>query len=146
MIVFIGYALIALIVAGLLFYAVLALLPDGLGVKPEADRRPFVLPDDRRMTPTDLDRVRIPVALRGYRFAETDDLIDRLTAEIVVRDEEIARLRKLDVAQVGGPYRPRPEAATRGFAVSDYPTDGSEPADSVALPDDTGGETHRTDG
>jgi hypothetical protein len=57
------------------------------------------------MQPDDLDRVRIPVSLRGYRFAETDDLIDRLAAEIVVRDEEIARLRK---AGPGSFERPRP--------------------------------------
>lgn len=99
MTVFIGYALLALIVAGLLFYAVVALLPDGPGLKAEADQRPFELPEDRRMVRADLDRVRIPVSLRGYRFAETDDLIDRLAAELVVRDEEIARLRSLPAHQ-----------------------------------------------
>ncbi|MDQ1719729.1 MAG: hypothetical protein QOE71_3029 [Pseudonocardiales bacterium] len=96
MTVFIGYALIALIVAAILFYAVVALLPEGVSFKPQADRRPFELPTDRRMVREDLDVVRIPVSLRGYRFAETDDLIDRLAAEIVVRDEEIARLRQAD--------------------------------------------------
>jgi hypothetical protein len=104
--VFIGYALIGLIVAGLLFYGVIALLPGGLGLKPERDRPPFELPSDRRMVRADLDRLRIPVTLRGYRFAETDDLIDRLAAELVVRDEEIARLRALDVKNFSGPARP----------------------------------------
>jgi hypothetical protein len=89
----IGYTLIAVIVAALLFYAVIALLPDGLSIQPQRDQRPFELPQDRRMVSGDLDAVRIPVALRGYRFAETDELIDRLAAEIVVRDEELARLR-----------------------------------------------------
>jgi hypothetical protein len=89
----IGYTLIAVIVAALLFYAVVALLPDGLSIQPQRDQRPFELPQDRRMVSGDLDAVRIPVALRGYRFAETDELIDRLAAEIVVRDEELARLR-----------------------------------------------------
>jgi len=37
--------------------------------------------------------VRLPVALRGYRFAETDLLLDRLVEELRARDEEIARLR-----------------------------------------------------
>jgi hypothetical protein len=91
--VLLGYALIALIVAGVLFYAAVALLPAGLSLKSESDRRPFELPAGRLIERGDLERVRIPVALRGYRFAETDDLIDRLTAEIVVRDEEIARLK-----------------------------------------------------
>ena len=91
--VLLGYTLIALIVAGLLFYAVVALLPSGLTLRPQSDQRPFELPADRRMVAEDLTALRIPVALRGYRFAETDDLIDRLAAEILVRDEEIARLR-----------------------------------------------------
>lgn len=89
----IGYLLLALIVAALLFYAVVALLPNGLSLTPERDNRPFELPADRRMVREDLEQVRIPIGLRGYRFAETDELIDRLAAEIVVRDEEIARLR-----------------------------------------------------
>jgi hypothetical protein len=88
-----GYLLLALVVAAVLFYAVVALLPAGLSVPPQRDERPFELPADRRMRSGDLDRLRIPVSVRGYRFAETDDLIDRLAAEIVVRDEEIARLK-----------------------------------------------------
>ncbi|HST47109.1 DivIVA domain-containing protein [Jatrophihabitans sp.] len=88
-----GYLLLALVVAALVFYGVVAMLPGGLSLTPQRDNRPFELPVDRRMVPADLDRVRIPVSVRGYRFAETDDLIDRLAAEIVVRDEEIARLR-----------------------------------------------------
>ena len=88
-----GYLLLALVVAALVFYGVVALLPNGLALTPQRDNRPFELPADRRMVREDLDRVRIPVGVRGYRFAETDDLIDRLAAEIVVRDEEIARLR-----------------------------------------------------
>src|SRR6185312_1668111 len=56
--------------------------------------RPLELPVNRRMRLSDLDRIRIPVSLRGYRFAETDELIDRLAAEIQVRDEEIDRLKR----------------------------------------------------
>lgn len=89
----IGYLLLALVVAALLFYGVVALLPNGLSLTPQRDNPPFELPADRRMVREDLERVRIPIGLRGYRFAETDDLIDRLAAEIVVRDEELARLR-----------------------------------------------------
>ncbi|MBV9821376.1 MAG: hypothetical protein JO144_03965 [Actinobacteria bacterium] len=102
----IGYLLLALVVAALVFYGVVAMLPGGLSLTPQRDNRPFELPADRRMVPADLDRVRIPVSVRGYRFAETDDLIDRLAAEIVVRDEEIARLR----SRVGEPPVGRPGA------------------------------------
>jgi len=89
----IGYLLLALVVAAVLFYLVVALLPSGLTVTPIRDNRPMELPANRRMRLADLDRLRIPVSLRGYRFRETDELIDRLAAEIQVRDEEIARLR-----------------------------------------------------
>lgn len=90
----IGYLLLALVVAAVLFYLVVALLPSGLMVTPIRDNRPMELPANRRLRVSDLDRIRIPVSLRGYRFAETDELIDRLAAEIQVRDEEIERLRQ----------------------------------------------------
>jgi hypothetical protein len=90
----IGYLLLALVVAAVLFYLVVALLPGGLTVTPIRDNRPLELPANRRMRVADLDRIRIPVSLRGYRFAETDELIDRLAAEIQVRDEELDRLRQ----------------------------------------------------
>lgn len=111
MTVLFGYLLLTLVIAAVIFYAVVALLPSGLTVRPERDNRPFELPPDRRMQADDLERVRIPVSLRGYRFAETDDLIDRLAAEIVVRDEEIARLRKAVPASF---ERPRPSGARPG--------------------------------
>lgn len=114
-----GYLLLALVVAAVLFYLVVAFLPAGLNVRPIRDDRPLELPANRRMRLGDLDRVRIPVSVRGYRFAETDELIDRLAAEIVVRDEEIARLKQqgypLD-ADAGASVRaaaPEPEWAVR---------------------------------
>ena len=124
-----GYLLLALVVAALLFYGVVALLPRGLSLPPQRDNRPFELPADRRMARADLDRVRIPVGVRGYRFAETDDLIDRLAAEIVVRDEEIARLRsQAGVApdrpaaeQRSGEYRPA-EQRSGDSGAAEYPS------------------------
>jgi len=44
--------------------------------------------------------VRLPVALRGYRFAETDLLLDRLVEELRARDEEIAGLRGVPPVEV----------------------------------------------
>jgi hypothetical protein len=123
----IGYLLLALVVAAVLFYLVVALLPSGLTVTPIRDDRPLELPANRRMRVSDLDRIRIPVSLRGYRFRETDDLIDRLAAEIQVRDEEIDRLRQLGAPFAAGqrdqteferleqpdPTHPEPEWAVR---------------------------------
>lgn len=108
----IGYLLLALVVAAVLFYLVVALLPSGLMVTPIRDNRPMELPANRRLRISDLDRIRIPVSLRGYRFAETDELIDRLAAEIQLRDEEIERLRH--GAPAGSSWQPaEPEWAVR---------------------------------
>jgi len=119
----IGYLLLALVVAAVLFYLVVAFLPAGMSVSPARDDRPLELPANRRMRLADLDRVRIPVSVRGYRFAETDELIDRLAAEIVVRDEEIARLKQqgypLDADQSDQSGFRRPEPVEPEWAVRD---------------------------
>jgi DivIVA domain-containing protein len=41
----------------------------------------------------DVERVRFSPGLRGYRMDEVDDVLDRLTEELRLRDEEIAELR-----------------------------------------------------
>ncbi|MDP3893531.1 DivIVA domain-containing protein [Nocardioides sp.] len=50
-------------------------------VPAQHDRPDVVLPDDRPLGAEDLRRVRFPVALRGYRMADVDALLDRLAAE-----------------------------------------------------------------
>jgi len=88
------YGLLAVLLAGALFLLASKLLPAGEQIAPPLrDEPPWELPPERSMTPEDIDGVRLPVALRGYRFAETDLLLDRLAAELRVRDAEIARLR-----------------------------------------------------
>ena len=114
----IGYLLLALVVAAVLFYLVVALLPSGLTTTPIRDKRPLELPVNRRMRLSDLDRIRIPVSLRGYRFAETDELIDRLAAEIQVRDEEIERLKRRDAPLAG-----EQESPDGGPGTADWPND-----------------------
>jgi DivIVA domain-containing protein len=42
----------------------------------------------------ELERVRFSPALRGYRMDEVDDVLDRLTEELELREEEIAELRR----------------------------------------------------
>jgi DivIVA domain-containing protein len=88
------YGLLAIIVAGALFLVAVRFLPAGEQIAPSLrDEPPWDLPPDRTLQPDDIDSVRLPVALRGYRFAETDTLLDRLADEIRERDAEIARLR-----------------------------------------------------
>ncbi|MEU1196006.1 DivIVA domain-containing protein [Streptomyces sp. NPDC005813] len=50
------------------------------------------LPQDRPVNRTDVDALRFPVALRGYRMADVDDALVRLGAEISERDSRIADL------------------------------------------------------
>ena len=88
------YGLLAILLAGGLFLLASWLLPAGEQIAPPVrDDPPWELPVERPMGAEDVDGVRLPVALRGYRFAETDLLLDRLAAELRARDEEIARLR-----------------------------------------------------
>lgn len=61
---------------------------------PEAqpDRLVDPLPEDRPVDRTDVEELRLPLALRGYRMAEVDDALGRLGAELAERDARIAEL------------------------------------------------------
>lgn len=94
------YGLLAIGLAGVLFAVAVRFLPAGEQVAPPVrDEPPWELPADRAMRPEEVDAVRLPVALRGYRFAETDILLDRLADELRARDAEIARLRSGEQAE-----------------------------------------------
>lgn len=62
-------------------------LPDA-----EPDRIDDPLPLDRPVGPADVAAVQLPVAPRGYRMAEVDDVLDRLAAELAERDTRISEL------------------------------------------------------
>ena len=73
------YALLAVAVMAAVFFVVASLLPAGEQIAPPLpDERPWELPADRSLGADAVAAVRLPVALRGYRFAETDLLLDRL--------------------------------------------------------------------
>jgi DivIVA domain-containing protein len=88
------YGLLAIVAAAVLYVITVRFLPAGEQLAPSVrDELPWALPDDRRLRAEDVAGIRLPVALRGYRYAETDELLDRITEELRWRDEEIARLR-----------------------------------------------------
>lgn len=94
------YGVLAIALAGALFALAARFLPAGEQIAPPIrDEPPWELPADRALSPDEIETVRLPVALRGYRFTETDILLDRLALELRSRDEEIARLRN----QAGAP-------------------------------------------
>ncbi|UQX02843.1 DivIVA domain-containing protein [Streptomyces sp. RerS4] len=92
MIVF-WFLLIALVVV--VAAVTLAVIGGGSeAVLPEAepDRVADALPETRPVVRADIDALRLPVAPRGYRMAEVDDVLDRLAAELAERDARIAEL------------------------------------------------------
>jgi DivIVA domain-containing protein len=100
------YGLLAIVVIVVLYLITVRFLPAGEQIAPSVrDELPWTLPSDRQLRAEDVAGVRLPVALRGYRFAETDLLLDRIAEELRVRDEEIARLRA-GAAAAGPPQGP----------------------------------------
>ena len=90
------YGLLAIGLMGALFLLAVRVLPAGEQIAPPVRDEPvWTLPADRSITAADIEQLRLPVALRGYRFAETDDLLDRLVVELGRRDAELDRLRSI---------------------------------------------------
>ncbi|MBZ4015797.1 cell division protein DivIVA [Streptomyces purpurogeneiscleroticus] len=89
----------------------------------EPERLHDPLPADRPCTRADVEEVRLPPALRGYRMTDVDDVLDRLGAELAERDARIAELEAAlagaHAAAMGG----------RGPAADARPTTPGEGAD-----------------
>lgn len=59
----------------------------GEPLAPAYDDRPdAVVPGERALVAEDLRQVRFPLAFRGYRMAEVDELLSRLATEMEDRD------------------------------------------------------------
>lgn len=59
----------------------------------EPDRPPYPrLPKDRLVEPVDVNRLRFPLAFRGYRMGEVDQVLDRLAGELAERDRQVDAL------------------------------------------------------
>ncbi|MGK5630770.1 cell division protein DivIVA [Streptomyces sp. URMC 123] len=56
------------------------------------DRLDAPLPADRPVARADLEALRLPMTVRGYRMTDVDDVLGRLGAELAERDDRIARL------------------------------------------------------
>ncbi|MBT2443299.1 DivIVA domain-containing protein [Streptomyces sp. ISL-36] len=67
------------------------------------------LPMNRPVDRADVEALRLPVAPRGYRMADVDDVLGRLGAEIEERD---ARIAELQAALAGGRQEPDPSPRT----------------------------------
>ena len=123
MLTLVGFALLAIVLAAALFLLAAFVLPAGEQIAPPLRDEPLWEPPARPLSAADVAAARLPVALRGYRFAETDRLLDRLADELDRRDAEIARLRgredeqqeRLSWAPPSTPSpKPRPDADPDG--------------------------------
>ncbi|GAB2590267.1 hypothetical protein GCM10027168_24210 [Streptomyces capparidis] len=83
--------------------ALLVLGPGGGLPEAEPERPVYPLPPDRPVNRVDLDTLRLPMALRGYRMADVDDVLDRVAAELAMRDQRIAELEALLAAGAAAP-------------------------------------------
>lgn len=93
---------------------------DGLGA-PVANLPPVLLPD--APVPSDVDRLRFSLGLRGYRMDQVDQVLDRLRDELAARDARIAELEPAAATHDGG--SPAPAVAEPG-AVPGTGTDADQ--------------------
>lgn len=101
------YGVLAIVLIAGLFLVLTRVLPAGEQIAPPVRDEPlWRLPTDRPLTAEEVASVRLPVAVRGYRFAETDQLLDRLVDELRERDEQLARLRGEQLARLRGTAAP----------------------------------------
>lgn len=81
------------ITAILLSFVLLALgHGDGLAEE-EPDDVVVRLPAHRSMVASDVETLRLPLAVRGYQMAAVDEVLDRLAVELALRDAEIRELQ-----------------------------------------------------
>ncbi|MER5635812.1 DivIVA domain-containing protein [Kitasatospora sp. NPDC002227] len=84
------------------------------------DRIAARLPQDRPLGRADVDELRLPMALRGYRMDEVDDVLDRLGVELARRDERIAELEAAaavrGAVEATGPAGSQPLPGLEDFA------------------------------
>lgn len=122
-------ALVAVVVAvSLVVLGSGSALPDA-----EPDRLPVDLPGERPVAPADVAALRLPVALRGYRMADVDDVLDRLGAELAERDARVAEL-SAQLAVVRGAPIGAPAVPEEGRREAPpWPAGGGGPAGGLSL-------------
>jgi len=89
------WVLWVVVVAVLLCGVVLLALGRGDGLsEQELDDVVVDLPEERPLVASDVESLRLPLALRGYRMAAVDEVLDRLAVELALRDAQIRELQE----------------------------------------------------
>ena len=95
----------------------------------DPDVPPVALPEDRWTIGADLDRTRFGVGLRGYRMGQVDEVLDRVSRDLVHRDDYIADLADaLTRAGIPVPERPAPVVIEEDLADSNDEVDALDEA------------------
>jgi len=75
----------------------------------DPDLPPVALPEDRWTIGADLDRTRFGVGLRGYRMEQVDEVLDRVSRDLVQREDYMDVLAAaMTRAGIAVPERPAP--------------------------------------
>jgi DivIVA domain-containing protein len=95
----------------------------GRSVLPETAPAHLVdpLPETRPVSAADIDAVRLPVTVRGYRMSDVDDVLSRLGAELTERD---ARITELETALAGARTGGAPSLQAYGQQAPHQPRQG----------------------
>ncbi len=82
-----------IVITAIVITVVLLALGRGDGLADEEPDDVIVrLPDARPMVASDVESLRLPLAIRGYQMAAVDEVLDRLAAELALRDAQIRQL------------------------------------------------------
>jgi DivIVA domain-containing protein len=145
------YVFVLIVVGGLLFLLVSFVFGRGEALTPvPPDSVPVELPEQRPATGVDIERLRLPVVLRGYRMHEVDWVLDRLAGELDSRDEELSRrdgeierlraqlagLRPAEPADDREPAEPAGRDVGGGEAAGREAAGAREPVDEEPLDED----------
>jgi len=120
---FLIYFVGLIVVGGLLFLLASFVFGRGEELAPmPKDTTPLELPDERRVSGSDVRTLRMPVVFRGYRMTEVDWLLEELADALDDRDHEIALLRAVQ----GGGNGEIDDADTRARHARHARTDDAE--------------------
>jgi DivIVA domain-containing protein len=124
------YLLVLLAVAAAIFVGVSAVFGRGEELAPiPRGASPTWLPDTD-MAAADVRAVRFQQAVRGYRMAEVDWVLDRVAGELERLSEEHVRLHR----RIAELEQPPGGASTDGATPDKASTDGSTPDEATDVP------------
>lgn len=127
------FLLIALVVVvGAVTLAVVGGGDGGALAEAPPDRLDDALPADRPLGRADVEALRLPMTVRGYRMADVDDVLGRLGAELAERDARIAELETaLAGARASAHGGAGPLERPGGFPPGDTAAPGLPPHDTA---------------